>query len=125
MTKILNCTCLNILSSLVIDLKTKDFKDFKISIKGCKYNTMKRITSRSSHQEVFLEKSVLKICSKFTGEHPCQIVISIKLLRNFIEITLQHGCSPVNLLHIFRTAFIKNTSGRLLLNFRNSFQQRA
>ena len=28
----------------------------------------------------------------------------------FIEITLQHGCSPVNLLHIFRTAFSKNTS---------------
>ena len=30
-------------------------------------------------------------------------VVSIKLLCNFIEITLQHGCSPVNLLHIFRT----------------------
>ena len=41
--------------------------------------------------------------------------ISIKLLCNFIEITLQHGCSPVNLLHIFRTPFLKNTSGRLLL----------
>ena len=25
------------------------------------------------------------------------------------------GCSPVNLLHIFRTPFLKNTSGRLLL----------
>ena len=33
---------------------------------------------------------------------------------NFIEITLHHGCSPVNLLHIFRTPFIKNTSGGLL-----------
>ena len=32
-------------------------------------------------------------------------VVSIKLLCNFIEITLQHGCSPVNLLHIFRTPF--------------------
>ena len=27
---------------------------------------------------------------------------------------LQHGCSPVNLLHVFRTPFLKNTSGRLL-----------
>ena len=36
--------------------------------------------SRNSHPEVFLEKGVLKICSKFTGEHPCQSVISIKLL---------------------------------------------
>ena len=35
---------------------------------------------------------------------------------NFIEIALWHGCSPVNLLHIFRTPFPKNTSGWLLLN---------
>ena len=34
---------------------------------------------RSSHLEAFLGKGVLKICSKFTGEHPCQSVISIKL----------------------------------------------
>ena len=27
---------------------------------------------RNSHSEVFLGKGVLKICSKFTGEHPCQ-----------------------------------------------------
>ena len=39
----------------------------------------------------------------------------VGLLCNFIEITLWHGCSPVNLLHIFRTPFTKNTSGRLLL----------
>ena len=31
---------------------------------------------------------------------------------NFIEITLRHGCSPVNVLHIFRTHFPYNTSGR-------------
>ena len=35
---------------------------------------------------------------------------------NFIEITLWHGCSPVNLLHIFRTSFLKNTSGWLLVD---------
>ena len=38
-------------------------------------------------------------------------------LCNFIEITHRHGCSPVNLLHIFRTPFLKNTSGQLLLIF--------
>ena len=59
--------------------------------------------------EVFLGKHVLKICSKFTGEHPCQSVISLKFLCNFIETTLRHGCSPVNLRHIFRTPFPKNT----------------
>ena len=39
----------------------------------------------------------------------------IKLLCDFIEITLLHGCSPVNLLHIFRAPFYKNTSEWLLL----------
>ena len=34
---------------------------------------------------------------------------------NFIEITIGHGCSPVNLLHIFRTPFPKNPPERLLL----------
>ena len=34
---------------------------------------------------------------------------------NFIEITLRHGCSPVNLLYIFRTPLPKNPSARLLL----------
>ena len=52
---------------------------------------------------MFLGDDILKICSKFIDEHPCQSVISIKLLCNFIEITLRHGCSPVNLLHILRT----------------------
>ena len=63
----------------------------------------------------FLRKRCLKICGIFTGEHPCQRAISIKLLGYFIEITLRHGFSLVNLLHIFRTAFLKNTSGGLLL----------
>ena len=67
---------------------------------------------RSSRPEVFFGKGVLKICSKFTGKHPCRNAIS----RNFIEIALRHGCSPVNLLHIFRTSFLKNTSGWLLLS---------
>ena len=70
---------------------------------------------RSSRPEVFLRKGALKICSKFTGEHPCRSVISIKLLCNFIEIALRHGCFPVNLLHIFRTPLLKNISGWLLL----------
>ena len=64
---------------------------------------------------MFLGKGVLKICSKFTREHPCRSVISIKLLCNFIELTLRHWCSPVNLLQIFRIPFPKNTSGRLFL----------
>ena len=37
------------------------------------------------------------------------------LLCNFIEITLWHGCSTVNLLHIFRTPVDNNTYGGLPL----------
>ena len=73
-------------------------------------------TFRSNHSEVFLGIGVLKICSKLTGEHPCRSVISIKMQSNFIEVALRHGCSPVILLHIFRTPFVKNTSGWLLLH---------
>ena len=50
---------------------------------------------------MFLRKGVLKIYSKFVREHPCRSAISKKLQSNFIEITLRHGCPPVNLLHIF------------------------
>ena len=57
-------------------------------------------------------KKCFEICSKFTGEQPCRSAISIKLYS-----TLRHGCSPVNLLYIFRTPFPKNTSGWLILNF--------
>ena len=73
--------------------------------------------SKSSPSEVFLENGVLKICRKFTAEHPCRSATSIKLLCNFIEIALQHGCYPVDLLHIFTAPFPKNTSGQLLLDF--------
>ena len=61
----------------------------------------------SPQEEVVLGKSVRKICSKFTGEHPWQKMLSINLVCNFIEITLWHGRSPVNLLRIFRTHFLR------------------
>ena len=73
------------------------------------------IKKRRTFNLIILGKGVLEICSQFTGEQPCRSVISIKLLCNFFEITLRHECSPVNLLHIFRTPFYKNTSGKLFL----------
>ena len=79
------------------------------------YNS--EFTNRSRPPEVFLGNSVLKICCKFTGEHPCRSVISKKLLCNFIEMRPRHGYSSVNLLHIFKTPFPKNTSTGLLLGF--------
>ena len=88
------------------------------------------ISNRSSHPDVFLRKGVLKIRKKFTGGHPCRSAISIKLLCNFVEIALRHGCSPVSLLHIFRTPFLKGAledlrqflaSERPLQNMKNAF----
>ena len=52
--------------------------------------------------------------------HQCKLQInsfhSITFQSNFFEITLWYGCSHVNLLHIFRTPFPKNTAGWLLLS---------
>ena len=75
------------------------------------FSTNEKLNIKSNHPEVYLGKGILKICSKFTGEHPCRSVISIKLLCSFIEIAIWHGCSPVNSRQIFRTSFPKNTSG--------------
>ena len=63
-----------------------------------------------------LRKRCFEKMQKFTGKCPCRSVTSIKLLCNFIEITLRQGCSPVNLLHIFRTPYPKSTSRGLLLD---------
>ena len=45
---------------------------------------------RSSHPEM-LEKGVLKICRKFTGEHPCQSAISIKLQATLLKLHFSMG----------------------------------
>ena len=74
-------------------------------------------TYQSPMRDLIIEHHLLKICSKCTGEHPCQSLISIKLLRSFIEIKLRHECSPVSLLCIFRTPFTKNTSGWLFWGY--------
>ena len=67
------------------------------------------ISNRSSPPKLFLGKGVVKICYKFTGEHPCRSAISMKLC-NFIEITLRHECSPVK-----RCIFLEHLFVRTLL----------
>ena len=70
---------------------------------------------RNNPSEVLSEKRALKLCSTFTGKHPYRSANSIKLQSNFIEIALWHGCSPVNLLHIFRLPFPKSIFGEMFL----------
>ena len=81
---------------------------------------------RSSRPEVFLGKGVLQSnfieitlghwCSSVNLLDICRIPF-LKNTRNFIQIILWHGCSPANLLHICRIPFLENTSGWLLLMF--------
>ena len=97
---------------------------------------------RTSPPEVFLGKAFLKMCSRFTGEHPCRSAPLLKWLYwnhtltwvfpqhppqrifslleedHFFKIDLgTRLVFPVNLLHVYRIPFPKNTSGRLLLTF--------
>ena len=75
---------------------------------------------RSSHSDEFLWKGVLKICNKFTGEHLCRSKILGNLLCNFIEIALRHGCSPVNLLDIFKIHFSRTSPKGCVLELLHS-----
>ena len=129
------CSCISIFTNL---LRTgNETKSVKIDVKWCKNYYMVNlykglvcwtvwgaicwtmwVTIWQMTEATTKRKSVLKICSKFTGKHPCRRAISIKLLCNFIEIAPRHGFSPVNLLHIFGIPFLKNTSGWLLLKWR-------
>ena len=104
-------------------LKNPSKEKWKLSVTSLLWFFLNNSSNdRSSPPEVFSGEDFLKICSKFIEEHPYQRAISIKLLCNFIEIAIRHGCSPVNLLHIFRIPFSKNTSGKLLLKWRVQMQ---
>ena len=69
------------------------------------------IIIRRSAPEVFLWNM-----QQIYREHPRRSVISIKLFYTLLLIiTICHGCSPVDLQHIYRAPFSKNTSRGLLL----------
>ena len=65
------------------------------------------------------------LLKKLSQKHPSRGVLrcSENMLCNFTETTLRHGCSPVNLLRIFRTTFSKNASRRLLLSSWKTFSR--
>ena len=74
---------------------------------------------RRSPPQEFLKKVDLEICRKFKREKRWLSVIAIKFLCKFIEITILHGCFPVDFLHICSTAFLKSTCGEMLLTLVN------
>ena len=70
--------------------------------------------------EVFYEKSVLRNFAKFTG-NTCAVVSFFNKVAGMRPATLlkkrlRHRCFPVNFAKFLRTSFLKNTSGRLLLD---------
>ena len=96
---IIYCEDFSRLSLFLILLRPAEYQKGEIFFHEATSATSFSAINRSSPSEVFLEKDVLKICSKFTGEHPCRSAISIKLQRT-----------------LFRTLFYKNTYGGLHLN---------
>ena len=62
---------------------------------------------RTSRPEVFFTKRCSENFHQFYRRTPIQSVILINLQSIFIEITLWHGCSSVNLLYLFRTLFLR------------------
>ena len=77
--------------------------------------------SRSSHPSKRCSENMQQIYRKTAIPSDLNKVAKqlylIKLQSNFIEITLRHGYSPLNLLHIFRTSFTRNASEWMLLDF--------
>ena len=62
-----------------------------------------------TNQVRYGERSLRDLGPEIWNNLPAHIKSAPKLQCNFIEITLQHGHSPVNLLHIFITSFTNNT----------------
>ena len=82
---------------------------------------------QQSHRKTSMPKFDKKVFLNYAAdlqENTHAKVILIKLLSNFIDITLWHGCSPVNLLHVFRTPFYENTCKKLLLIVKLSLYQK-
>ena len=60
---------------------------------------------RSSHPDALLVKGALKICSKFTGEHLCQSVISITFQSLSLKKKLWRRRFPVNFTKSLRITY--------------------
>ena len=79
---------------------------------------------RSSRQELFCKKGVLRNLSKFTGKHLCQSlffnkVAGLRRATNIKKETLRR-CFPVNFVKFLRTSFYTEHLWWLLLTFCNS-----
>ena len=65
---------------------------------------------------MFCKKGVVRNFAKFTGKHLCQSLFFNIVAATILKKRLWHRCFPVNSAKFLRTTFLKNTSGRLLLD---------
>ena len=91
-------------------VKVKSPKNLKNYFAQYEKETQRK--AEAATQRCFLEKVFWKYTANLQENTHAEVR---KLLCNFIEITLCHGCSPVNLLHIFRSPFLKEHLRWLLL----------
>ena len=73
--------------------------------------------TKRNPSEVFLGKDVLKICSKFSGDHPRQSAITMKLQSSIIEIPLRHRCYPAYFQNLFLRTFLEYCFCNIFVNF--------
>ena len=74
-----------------------------------------------------MKKGVLTNFTKFTGKYMCQSLFFNKVAGlgpvTLFKKRLWHRCFSVNFAKFLRTTFLQNTSGRLLLNFAETFRR--
>ena len=85
----------------------------------CGINWKHQKTSHENLETALQRCSYKKVFWKYATNLQEKTHAEMWLLSNCIEIMLWYGCSPVNLLHIFRTPFYKNTSGGLLVKMQH------
>ena len=74
-----------------------------------------------------MKKGVLRNFTKFTGKYMCQSLFFNKVAGlgpvTLFKKRLWHRCFSVNFAKFLRITFLQNTSGRLLLNFAETFRR--
>ena len=75
---------------------------------------------RSSRQEVFYKKDVLKVLVKFSGKHPCRSLFLINTQADNLQLYQKQTpamCFPVNLAKSLKIAFCNTLLGNFSCTF--------
>ena len=104
-------------------LEWLQFLENMLLLRLCLFFLINKLSFNSKMNLLDLQKQPLRVVlKKSCSENVQQIYRRTPMMRwaSLFEITLRHGCSPVNVLHIFRTPLPRNTSGWLFLGLLSS-----